>query len=95
MTASELRRAAFGSAMFFCLAPGGVAGLAPYLISGWRQAAEVPAATRGVAVALIVIGLAVLAECFVRFVVRGRGTPAESLSAKGPSMRKARAPRRG
>ena len=76
MTASELRRAAFGSAMFFCLAPGGVAGLAPYLISGWRQAAEVPAAARGVAVALIVIGLAVLVECFVRFVVRGRGTPA-------------------
>ena len=62
--------------MFFCLAPGGVAGLAPYLISGWRQAAEVPAAARGVAVALIVIGLAVLVECFVRFVVRGRGTPA-------------------
>jgi protein-S-isoprenylcysteine O-methyltransferase Ste14 len=69
-------RTALGAALFFCVAPGGVAGLAPYLISGWRRAADVPPVVRGLGVGLVLIGLASLVESFVRFVVQGEGTPA-------------------
>src|SRR5512137_2721560 len=69
-------RAAIGSAILFVLAPGGVAALAPYLISGWEQANDVPAWMRLLGARLLAPGLLMLVECFARFVVRGRGTPA-------------------
>jgi methyltransferase (TIGR00027 family) len=71
-----LRRAAIGSTIFFIAAPGGVAGLAPFLISGWRRASGVPAGVRVVGAGLVLAGLLLLVECFVRFVVHGHGTPA-------------------
>jgi protein-S-isoprenylcysteine O-methyltransferase Ste14 len=67
--------AALGSAIFFCLAPGTVAGLVPYLLTRW-QAEPVPTAVRFVGVVLITMGLASLVESFARFVVKGSGTPA-------------------
>ncbi len=65
-----------GAAAFFVVAPGGVAGVAPYLISGWRVDARLPNAIRAVGLALIVAGVLSVVESFARFVVRGRGTPA-------------------
>ncbi len=76
MTDPRLRRAAAGAALFLVAAPGSLAGLVPWWISGWRQAARMPLAVRGGGVVLVVLGVAVLLECFARFVVRGRGTPA-------------------
>jgi protein-S-isoprenylcysteine O-methyltransferase Ste14 len=67
--------AAIGSAVFFVAAPGVMAGLIPWLLTGWRGAA--PALPLRIAgVVLLVAGLAVLIQSFVRFVVEGAGTPA-------------------
>lgn len=67
-----------GSLIFFCIAPGTVAGLLPYVLSRWRFG---PAflgieAVRYIGGALIAVGLACLVACFARFALEGRGTPA-------------------
>jgi protein-S-isoprenylcysteine O-methyltransferase Ste14 len=67
--------AAAGSALFLVLAPGTVAGLLPWLITGWHAGA-VPVAIRVLGVVLIVAGGAAVVSAFVRFVIEGRGTPA-------------------
>ena len=46
MSGSGLRRAALGSAIFFLVAPGAVAGLAPFLMTRWVQVSEWPASVR-------------------------------------------------
>jgi protein-S-isoprenylcysteine O-methyltransferase Ste14 len=70
--------AAFVSTAFFGLAPGFIAGLVPFWISGWRWtgAAWDPLPLRWLGGALIGAGLIALVECFVRFVHKGHGTPA-------------------
>lgn len=70
--------AAAGSAMFLILAPGGVAGLIPWLLTGWRWRAAPDAwvAARGLGIVLILAGAAFVVSAFVRFVREGRGTPA-------------------
>jgi protein-S-isoprenylcysteine O-methyltransferase Ste14 len=72
--------AALGSVIFFALAPGVVAGLIPWWLTGWRlrQPFSFWAITplRVVGVALIAAGPVVLVRAFVRFVVEGVGTPA-------------------
>jgi len=70
--------AAAGSLAFFVLAPGGVAGLVPWWLTGWRVRQPLPywAPLRVVGVALIGAGAVVLVHAFVRFVVEGAGTPA-------------------
>jgi protein-S-isoprenylcysteine O-methyltransferase Ste14 len=65
-----------GSALFFALAPGTVAGLVPWALSGWQVGTALPWAVRGLGVLMIVAGLAVIVPAFVRFVVEGAGTPA-------------------
>jgi protein-S-isoprenylcysteine O-methyltransferase Ste14 len=71
-------KAIAGSFVFFWVAPGTVAGWIPYELTGWRL--EPPffgiAAVRVAGVALIVAGLVLLIECFRRFALEGRGTPA-------------------
>jgi protein-S-isoprenylcysteine O-methyltransferase Ste14 len=67
-----------GSLVFFCIAPGTVAGWFPYLISRWRLE---PAflgieAIRYIGGALAAAGLTCLVACFARFALEGRGTPA-------------------
>jgi protein-S-isoprenylcysteine O-methyltransferase Ste14 len=70
--------AAVGSAVFFALAPGVVAGLVPWWLSGWRVRAMplwwLPLRVAGVV--LLAAGAAVLVHSFARFVVEGLGTPA-------------------
>lgn len=68
-------RAALGSAVFFVLAPGVVAGLVPWLLTHWRWHAS-PWPLRAVGAILLVAGTAFLVTAFIRFVVEGLGTPA-------------------
>jgi protein-S-isoprenylcysteine O-methyltransferase Ste14 len=67
--------AALGSAVFFMVAPGVVAGLVPWLITGWDASGGwLPLKVAGAA--LVVAGVAALVYSFTRFVTEGRGTPA-------------------
>jgi protein-S-isoprenylcysteine O-methyltransferase Ste14 len=70
--------AAAGSAAFFVLAPGVVAGLVPWSLTGWRVHDPLPywAPLRVAGGALLAAGVAVLGHAFVRFVAEGAGTPA-------------------
>jgi protein-S-isoprenylcysteine O-methyltransferase Ste14 len=69
--------AVLGSALFFVLAPGIVAGLAPWWISGRGTEAVSPRwPFRALGALLIAAGAAVLIESFARFALQGLGTPA-------------------
>ena len=67
-----------GSALFLVVAPGTVAGLIPYRLTGWRVERPLPGLSFGrlVGAALIVVGVASLVESFLRFALKGLGTPA-------------------
>lgn len=68
-----------GSGVFFVLAPGVVAGLVPWLISGWQLRGPMSpfAIARMVAGGLLLVaGVVVLVRAFARFAIEGRGTPA-------------------
>lgn len=75
---SEMNRneALIGSAVFFVLAPGTVAGLIPWFITHWRFGEGASAGVSIFGGILIALSLALLVECFVRFAVKGEGTPA-------------------
>src|ERR1044071_9531131 len=67
-----------GSAVFLVIAPGFVAGLVPWWISGWRLKAAffgIPL-FRFIGGTLITLGVIGLLDSFVRFAVQGVGTPA-------------------
>ena len=70
--------AVLGSAIFFVIGPGAVAGLVPWWISRWRF--ETPAVgwlpLRVVGGLLAVAGALALLDSFVRFAIQGLGTPA-------------------
>ena len=70
--------AAAGSALFFAIAPGVVAGLVPWWLTGWRVRGPLAhwAPVRVAGVIMLTAGAVVLAQAFVRFVAEGRGTPA-------------------
>jgi protein-S-isoprenylcysteine O-methyltransferase Ste14 len=67
-----------GSALFLVVAPGTVAGLVPWWISGWRM--QPPflgiSAVRVIGGLLIAAGIPVLLDSFLRFALQGLGTPA-------------------
>jgi protein-S-isoprenylcysteine O-methyltransferase Ste14 len=67
-------KAAIGSLLFFGIAPGVVAGLVPWLLTGW----EIRGSARLSIVGLLMTaaGAGTLIGAFVRFVVEGLGTPA-------------------
>src|SRR5215217_3220329 len=69
------RTAAAGSALFFALAPGVMAGVVPWLITGW-DAYDMPLPLRAAGALVTVAGAAFLIQAFARFVVEGLGTPA-------------------
>ena len=70
--------AVLGSALFFVIAPGVIAGLVPWWMSGWQVQAPFFGfwPIRVLGVLLIVLGLPVLVGSFARFALQGRGTPA-------------------
>jgi protein-S-isoprenylcysteine O-methyltransferase Ste14 len=72
--------AAAASAVFFVLAPGVVAGLVPWWLTGWRvrypQPSWVWLPLRVAGGVLIAVGVVVLVQAFVRFVAEGVGSPA-------------------
>jgi protein-S-isoprenylcysteine O-methyltransferase Ste14 len=71
--------AAVGSAVFFVLAPGVVAGLIPWWLSGYRMGSGsgwLVAMRISAGGLLLGAGLVVLVRAFVRFVREGWGTPA-------------------
>ena len=69
--------AAAGSSLFFAVAPGLVAGIVPWLLTGWRGADPPwPVPVRVAGGALLVACTVALVQAFVRFVAEGRGTPA-------------------
>jgi protein-S-isoprenylcysteine O-methyltransferase Ste14 len=68
--------AAGGSALFFALAPGTVAGLLPWSLTGWRIGTALPWPVRVLGALLVLVGLLVIVPAFVRFVIEGAGTPA-------------------
>jgi protein-S-isoprenylcysteine O-methyltransferase Ste14 len=70
--------AAVGSAAFFLLAPGVVAGLIPWSLTGWQVEEPMPYWTplRVVGLLLLAAGAATLVHSFARFVTEGVGTPA-------------------
>jgi protein-S-isoprenylcysteine O-methyltransferase Ste14 len=70
--------AILGSAAFLVIAPGFVAGLAPWWISGWRVQAPffgLPV-FRFIGGLLVTLGISGLLDSFVRFALQGLGTPA-------------------
>lgn len=67
--------AAFGSLIFLLIAPGVVAGLVPWSLTGWHAESS-PMPLRVAGGVLIVIGMSFLLHAFARFVVEGLGTPA-------------------
>ncbi len=76
-------RAIAGSFLFLVLAPGAVAGLGPWLVTGWRARRLVPDALswgamplRAIGTALVIAGTIVVVGAFARFVSEGIGTPA-------------------
>lgn len=70
--------ATVGSLVFFLLAPGVIAGLVPWWLTGFQSrpspAYGIP--LRVVGTVLVVAGAAVLVQAFARFVLEGSGTPA-------------------
>jgi protein-S-isoprenylcysteine O-methyltransferase Ste14 len=70
------RTAASGSAAFFALAPGIVAGLVPWLLTRWHAQHHYWLPLRVSGGILLAAGIVILIDAFVRFVIDGRGTPA-------------------
>lgn len=66
--------AALGTLVFFVIAPGGTAGLVPWLITHWRGDAPAWAQVTGAVVAGS--GILLVVAAFAQFVLEGRGTPA-------------------
>ena len=64
--------------MFFWIAPGTIAGLVPYLLSRWRIQPPLLGLPVGRVVGgiFLTMGVVGLVECFGRFALKGRGTPA-------------------
>jgi protein-S-isoprenylcysteine O-methyltransferase Ste14 len=81
----RLTTAAVGSAVFFVVAPGIVAGFVPWLISGWDvrwPMSPFSVALMALGGALFAAAVVVLIRNFVRFVVEGGGTPSPALQTE-------------
>jgi protein-S-isoprenylcysteine O-methyltransferase Ste14 len=73
--------ASLGTFLFFLVAPGVVAGLVPWWLSGGQMRSPFLGwySLRVVGVVLIALGTPALLDSFVRFALEGRGTPAPVL----------------
>lgn len=77
-------RAAIGSVLFLVVAPGTVAGVAPWWLSRWtfHQPFAGYAVIRLIGALLAASGLIVLLDSFFRFAIDGLGTPAPVMPTK-------------
>lgn len=71
----SIRNPAIGSALFFLAAPGVVAGLFPFLITGWRSGMDASFALTLIGALIIAPCAWLLIDCFIHFAKSG-GTPA-------------------
>ena len=78
----DRRDALIGSAAFFVIAPGVIAGVVPWLITQWRFGEDASFSVGAAGVVLALLGLVMLVECFLRFALKGRGTPAPIAAPK-------------
>ncbi|HVN06719.1 MAG TPA: isoprenylcysteine carboxylmethyltransferase family protein [Bryobacteraceae bacterium] len=80
----EKTSAIIGSAIFLVIAPGFVAGLVPWWISGWQLKSPLfdLAFLRISGSVLIALGLLIVLDSFARFAIRGLGTPAPVLPTR-------------
>ena len=71
-------RAIVGSFVFFWVAPAVVAGVVPFALVGWTMQPPLLGlpGERVLGAAAVVAGPACLLDCFARFALEGRGTPA-------------------
>ncbi len=76
--------AAVASGLFFLIAPGTIAGYFPWSITRWHigPTSSWSFPLRACGALLLLAGVAVLAESFVRFVAKGLGTPAPPLPTR-------------
>lgn len=65
-----------GSAAFLLIAPGIVAGLVPWLMTGRYSAPLAPSILAAPGGILVIAGIALLLHAFARFALEGEGTPA-------------------
>lgn len=72
----RVRHPALGTFVFFVAAPGTMAGLVPWLVTGWEGSPAGLDAVDVLGALVVLLGLAMVVACFVRFVREGRGTPA-------------------
>ena len=68
--------ARIGSAAFFLIAPGTIAGLIPWLITHWRVREDTSTLSLIIGAVMTAAGAAILIECFARFARTSGGTPA-------------------
>jgi protein-S-isoprenylcysteine O-methyltransferase Ste14 len=70
--------AAFGSTVYFCVAPGVVVGAGPWLVTRWQMREPFPyyLPVRVLGLLLLVSAVGFLVAAFARFVLEGLGTPA-------------------
>jgi protein-S-isoprenylcysteine O-methyltransferase Ste14 len=81
----ESRAAAIlGTVVFFFVAPGTVAGFVPWWIGKWSVHSPFPGFTaiRVIGFALIAVAFVILLEAFLRFALKGIGTPAPVFPTK-------------
>ena len=64
------------SAVFLVAAPGVVAGLVPWWLTGWHTGASYPVPVRAAGAVVVTAGAAVLLGAFAQFAAEGLGTPA-------------------
>jgi protein-S-isoprenylcysteine O-methyltransferase Ste14 len=71
-------KAAAGTTLFLVLAPGIVAGVVPWLLTGWKVEEPFPywLPLRIVGLVLLAAGVTAVLHSFARFVTEGIGTPA-------------------
>lgn len=71
-------RAVAGTLLFLVVAPGVVAGVIPWALTGWQSCDAFGSLglVRVVGAVVLVAGIAALLEAFARFALEGRGTPA-------------------
>lgn len=70
------KEALAGSALFFGLAPGIVAGVIPWIITKWRFGEGAFLSASIIGGMLAAVSLVALIDCFRRFAIEGEGTPA-------------------